>query len=241
MDSPKLAPQNTVRRFFLSQHGIGVSIQMILPIAAFVRELNRAEPDRLWIIPGLAVAVSSLLVVKEVVAFRTSNQPDKSALLDGCLFTLHRLLMWNRGQESDKDDVLRICVHEKINESWVQVTDYVGPKKRRGKGRRADISKGVVGLAFRNKETTIAKCRSRDERITQLITSFGYTEEEARGIRTDAMCWVAIPIGEPENFYAVVFLDVNSFDFFGRQDSFRMKTLQECVVSIASLLDAHNL
>lgn len=196
---------------------------------------HRAGNDDLAI-ASLVVAslVMVTLVIRAVKRNKKARRANSTHELDVVLHTLHAMLT-ERSVEA-RSASLRICVFvlAKQADSVYQLTNYVGHNGSNGAGRVYPLRAGVVGTAFRTGESQYDKLPKNISIIEYLIKKHGFDRNEASRVRQDRKSWAAIPVGEPNNVVAVIFLDSNKIDFFGNCNSIPRKMLESATIGVAS-------
>lgn len=183
------------------------------------------------------VALAVLRLFRERHRFKRVKQAEEepSSALDAVLISLHHTLLHGGGTPFKSPD-LRICLHAPRGpKEWRQVTDYVGPKVRVGKGSVRNRKVGVVGEAFRTGKHVLAKLPSGKDRI-QFLMKYGFEREEAAGVKSDTKSWLAVLVGDTNNPIAVLYCDSVETEFFGRKDHFRQNVLRAAVLGIAQFI-----
>jgi hypothetical protein len=100
-----------------------------------------------------------------------------------------------------------------------QLVPYIGGDG--GKiGRTFSARSGIIGKAVREKKGMVGKRLNENHAkyIDELVSSWSYTREDARGLTEDRRSWLAIPIFHTNRkVEAVVYLDSDEVDFFTDQ------------------------
>lgn len=156
--------------------------------------------------------------------------------LDGMVAALHATLVSGGGKQFSEPQ-LRICVHVPEGDHFVQLTEYFNGKFSSGKtGRRVRCEKGVVGEAIRTGKTTLAKVPRNTDRIDYLVSSCGYTREEAVAVRSNANSWIAVLVGQPDCIIGIIFCDAVPPTFFGNKNGFRWNVLHATALGVADYI-----
>lgn len=178
--------------------------------------------------------INTIIQLKEFRQDRGS-QGAREYVLQGILNALHSTIQYGGGKQFESPG-LRICLHvPKEDGNWYQLTDYAGPNQKRGRGKLADMSKGVVGEAFRTGRLVVAKLPGNSNLI-DFSLAYGYDRSEAAELKPDRQSWLAIPIGEPDAPIAVLYCDSSESEFFGAANQFRQKVLKAAVLGIAEFV-----
>jgi hypothetical protein len=202
-------------RWALAQTGTyGILIAICASAIGFSAVFNYWNQGRVWLTVLVSIGTLGVLcftVIQHLVGLAAARKKDSMHELEGCLYTLHAVL---RPPDQCK---LRLAVHRPVADALEQVTEYIGdtPKPRRI-GRKFPANAGIIGKAFREKETFVAR-RVNDDYdayIRELVTDWNYTEERARLLNPGAMAWMASPLVEGAKVEAVLYLDVNQREFF---------------------------
>lgn len=160
---------------------------------------------------------------KVIVQARSKANKEDPSDLEGCLHTLHEVLL--AGWESDIDPCLRLTIHlvDKAGTGVDQLMDYVGDNRSAPtKGRHFRATCGVTGDAIKTKNLVVAQRRNSDysQYLQEMIGSYNYLEAEARSLNAATMAWAAMPLEEEGRVVAVVYADSTDRSFFTeeRQD-----------------------
>lgn len=199
------------------------------------------RPLAAWV--GLIGAVGAVAVVvwRLVAAVRRDRSAGPQAELDAVLHTLHACLRFGCSKTFETVDV-RLCVFAPVLNSSetpkevYQLTDYVGPAVRHGRGRRLSCRCGVVGQAIRTGESCFYLLPDGADLAEVLVKDFGYTPEEAATKRKDRKSYAAIPVGEPGRIIAVLYIDSDTADLFGRKNSPPRRLLDAARLGVAEFV-----
>jgi hypothetical protein len=121
--------------------------------------------------------------------------------------------------------------HQRKKNCLVQITPYF-PTKEFGSFKRClDVSKGIVGKCFRTGEAQIQVVNRNADYRSELVTKWGFTEEETRKISSDKRAFLALPIvNKNDKVGAIVYLDAKSRTAF---DVHRIALINKVRVAIA--------
>jgi GAF domain len=175
--------------------------------------VNYWSQGRRWLAFLASVGTLGVLrfsVIQHAVGLTAARKKDSMHELEGCLYTLHAVLM------PSEQCRLRLAVHRPTRDALEQVTEYVGDKPKPGRiGRLFPANAAIIGKAFRENEVLIARRINDDYEayVKELITDWNYTEERARLLNPGAMEWMAVPLTENGKVEAIVYLDVNQRGF----------------------------
>jgi hypothetical protein len=184
-----------------------------------------------WIV-GSGVLVAGLSQVgKGVQRYRRESAKNSTHDLAGCLHTMNAVLL---GDSDSKTVGLRSTVHVPDGSDLVQALDYVGDQRKKNtQGRRMPVNVGAIGKALREKSISCA-CRTTDNHedfVRQMITSYSFSEEQARNLDASTMSWMAVPLkGERDAVAGVLYCDCQERDFFSDE---RQRLLAFAAVGIA--------
>jgi hypothetical protein len=169
--------------------------------------------------PGLAalavlgtVGVLLFSVAKQGVGLAAARKKDSSHELEGCLHTLHEVLEPGACR-------LRLAIHVPVKEELEQVTEYIGDAPKPGRvGRRFPANAGIIGKAYREQETFVARRVNDDYEayVQELVTDWNYTRERATKLNPGTMSWMAVPFFDTDQnrVDAVLYLDASEREFF---------------------------
>jgi len=202
-------------RWVLGQTGTyGILIALsasAIGVSAALNFWNQGRVSLAALVSLGTVGVLLFTVVQHLVGLAAARKKDSMHELEGCLYTLHAVL---RPPDQCK---LRLAVHRPVRDALEQVTEYIGDTPKPGRiGRRFPPNAGIIGKAFREKETFVARRVNDDYEayVRELVSDWNYTEERARLLNPGAMEWMATPLVEGGKVEAVLFLDVNQRAFF---------------------------
>ena len=158
------------------------------------------------------VGVLFFTLIKQAVGLGAARKKESTHELEGCLHTLHAVLVPGTCR-------LRLAIHVPVGEMMEQVTEYIGDKPKPGRiGRQFPVNAGIIGRAFRERDVFIGRRVNDDYEayIQELVRDWNYTEERARRLNPGAMAWMAVPFYDVDRqrVEAVLFADANSRDFF---------------------------
>jgi hypothetical protein len=112
-----------------------------------------------------------------------------------------------------------IWVPEK-NGNWLkQITNYL-PTGVTGSGRRFQVSKGVIGYAYRAKEYLVVSLKGNEYDDAQafrkyMMKSWGYDQKEANDLTSDRRAYLAAPIvNSQEEVVGILYCDSRNPDAF---------------------------
>ena len=217
-----LMPIPTTERWFTPL--IRESYSYDIAIATLTASLSiykAVEPDatkgREWAVIGLSAATAILSVAKTVAAYKKRKRDRTTHELEGCLHTLHAMLI----QDQPKEIRLRVTIYAPKDEGNLeQVVNYVGEDSERITSGRSFSNKcGAIGVAYRTKEPHKIHRQEADWTRHQaiLMKEVGYSKADAEGLNPSIYSCLAIPlVGNEDNsaVRAVVFLDSTGRDFF---------------------------
>jgi hypothetical protein len=182
-------------------------------------------------------AIAGCLGIALFFRARTRNMKARDSAnpqpLDAVLETLHAIVAEYSKVETREG--MRICVFVrglKENEAH-QICNYVGYREGQGAGRDISCRCGVVGEAFRTGKAAYAKL-PKGMGVVDFLVRQGFGREEAIRMRSDAKSWAAIPAGDP--VVAVLFLDSNIPDFFGKVTGNKRKILEYATMGVAKFI-----
>jgi hypothetical protein len=191
-----------------------------------------------WLVGGCALAVCALSVVRAILSYRTQAARESLHELQGCLMTLHSLLVDTEQPDEVSRHGLRLTVHvlQSDGSHLQQVLDYVGdPRGGRTAGRRFSVHCGIAGHVYRTREPHQAQRQNVDHEayVRELVELWAYDEAEARRIDPSAMSWMAAPITVRGRLEGVLFLDSLDPDFF---DEVRQDLILRAVTGVAKFV-----
>lgn len=129
----------------------------------------------------------------------------------------------------------RGCVKE-----YEQMFNYVGGSSSGGgKGRRFNVRSGIAGKAIREQAVLSASRNNSDYEayIMDLISSWGFTETDARGLSSSRNSWMAVPIKyKGDEVTGVLYLDSDDVSFF--DDENVKATIVWAAAGLAVFIDA---
>lgn len=163
------------------------------------------------------VAVCVFTIVRAALTYRREVKKQSLHELQGCLVTLHALLIGN-DPDAEQKAKLRLTVHVPIdNHHLQQVLNYVGDQ-RGGKTahRRFPMQSGIAGRVYRTRNTFHAHRVNDhyDAYIKELVTGWSYTEDDARKLNPETMSWMAVPIEGIQRIEGILYADACTRDFF---------------------------
>ncbi|MFM9902980.1 MAG: hypothetical protein ACKVQJ_00245 [Pyrinomonadaceae bacterium] len=187
---------------------------------------NANELALAWI--GLAGVF--LLIVTGVVkilqgSWKDTHEADEERYdgLRASVRLIHSLVRQYYGFDQKETEKLRVTIHRIVKpkprrspEELEQVIDYVGGSGG-GKGRKFSIRSGITGKAAREKDVFSASRTNADHEsyIKELISLWGYTEDDARRLSATRNSWLAVPIKYSSGeVTGIVYLDSAEKDFF---------------------------
>lgn len=183
-----------------------------------------------------AILIMALAIIKAVIQWRQKDAKDSPHELEGCLYTLHAILL----PEDQADHALRITVHvpQRGGKNLIQVVGYVGSQRKKATaGRLTPISCGITGRAYRTKKPVRLR-RANDDvdaYIQELIEAQGFTEEQARNIDPSTMSGYAAPLLSADStVVGIVYADAVDRDFFSDE---RVTILDRACVGIARFIE----
>jgi hypothetical protein len=191
-----------------------------------------------WFVGGCAFAVCVLSIVRAILSFRTQSTRESLHELQGCLMTLHSLLVDTEQPDQVSRLGLRLTVHVLLSDGihLQQVLDYVGdPRGGRTARRRFSVHCGIAGHVYRMREAHQAQRQNVDHEayVRELVELWAYDEAEARRIDPSAMSWMAAPITVRGRLEGVLFLDSLDPDFF---DEVRQDLILRAVTGVAKFV-----
>src|SRR5690606_32307588 len=108
---------------------------------------------------------------------------------------------------------------------------------RYGEGRDMPASKGIVGMAFRTGLGKFDSLPKHTNVVDYLTQVYGYTRPEAAEMRAEARAWAAIPVrGAGTTVVAVIFIDSDAREFFGKSNSPQRKIIEKTTIGVANFL-----
>lgn len=161
--------------------------------------LTRNDAPGWFVVMVVVVGFAQLgaSIVKVLATVKAENNEDQIHSLEGCLHTLHAFLM--ETVHDDTDPGIRITIHvpTKKGDELIQVLDYIGNQRAtKTAGRRFKVQSGIIGLAYREGKVLCASRvkASHEEFVRELVTTWGYSESDARKINPATMSWLAVPL-----------------------------------------------
>jgi len=215
----KIAPPSGRLLRFLKESTPYELLSALVTLSAGVVSASEKQSATAAILILLGVVLFVLTTVKLTVIWWTKEKLRSAHRLESSLYALHAIL------SSDADEAnppkLRVTIHVPTpNEKELeQVLDYVGDSRAGATaGRKFSVSCGIIGEAFRRKETLAATRQSADTEgyVKELIEDWGYTESDARKRDHSAMSWLAIPLesGDKKRVEGIVYCDSVDPEFF---------------------------
>jgi hypothetical protein len=182
----------------------------------------RARQRSVFGLEGAVAALAYLAaLVKGVLTWREKAVVPTHHDLEGCLYTLHRVLLGSAG--GGHDPTLRLTLHIPVDARGTvlleQVIDYVSddPDRRTGQGRRFSPRSGIIGQAFRTGTVFVATRESEDleQFVQELIDHWHYTLEDTKALDLRARSFIAVPLpGADDRTAAVLYVDSTKKDYF---------------------------
>jgi hypothetical protein len=191
----------------------GILIAVFAPFIGVPSAVNYWNQQRHALAVLVSVGIMGVMaftLIQHSVGLRAARKKDSMHELEGCLHTLHAVLAPPEGTR------LRLAVHRPIAGSLEQVTEYIGAAPKPGRiGRRFPENAGIIGRAYREGETLVARRVNDDYEayVRELIRDWNYTEARARLLNPGAMEWMAVPLIESGRVEAVLYIDVNKREF----------------------------
>jgi hypothetical protein len=190
--------------------------------------------------PEGAVAALAYLaaLVKGYLTWRDKAIVPHHHDLEGCLYTLHRVLLGSAG--GGHDPSLRLTLHIPVEGRagmmLEQVIDYVSddPTRRTGRGRQFSTRSGIIGQAFRTGTLYVATRESEDleQFVQELVDHWHYTIEDTKGLDLRARSFIAVPLpGADDRTAAVLYVDSTRAHYFTAE----RRQLRNCIVHRAPL------
>jgi len=173
------------------------------------------------------------LIWRAFLRNRKAQNANELHALDGVLHSLHAILTAGTTEIS-----LRICVFVpgKEPDKCHQITNYVGVEIPNGRGRDLPRRCGVVGTAFRMGVVQYAKLPKNTNVTDYLVNVHGFERDEISPTQLDRKSWSGIPVGDPGNVVAVIYLDSDKQEFFGKRNHPRRKTLDAATIGVAKFI-----
>lgn len=172
-----------------------------------------------WLVAISAFGVCTLSILRAIINYRQQARRDSLHELEGCLMTLHAILVEDDNPDRDKQDGLRLTVHVAIDANRLQqVMDYVGDG-RGGKtaGRVFLMQSGIAGRVYRTGESFAAERFEEDSEgyVRQLVRDWHYVEQDARKLNPATRAWMAVPLVVPgSKNMGILYLDSTSRGYF---------------------------
>ncbi|MEQ8847417.1 GAF domain-containing protein [Botrimarina sp.] len=240
----KLRPKGSWEKLGAGELFFEVPLAVAVVVQGAIASINycRKSPPELDLAIGSGLGALLAGVVLLWRAFvrhkKASKAESHSHELDAVLHTLHAVLI--ERTDKTREASLRICVFVpgRVADTIHQITNYVGDGPPHGAGRDLPCSKGVVGLAFRTGEAKYDKAPGSGSLADYYVKTYGYAREEAAGMRQDRSAWAAIPLVGGGRVLAVVFLDSDRRDFFGKANSPQRKTIESATLGVARFVQA---
>lgn len=218
----------------------------LVVIGASQRYAASPEQDSHGVFFGGVIIVGFIQFVastaKLIATARSSGNEDQIHSLEGCLHTLHAMLLST--VQDDSEPNIRVTVHVPCakKDELIQVLDYVGDQRAKNTaGRRFKVQSGIVGLAYRNGEMHFASRQNDDYEafIRELVKSWGYIDSDARKINPATRSWLAVPLcpSQTSKGDAVVYVDSTLPEFFEPQE--RRDLVVTACGGIARFVDSH--
>lgn len=233
-----LKPISRSKRFFSADMPYDIMIagaSLVGGVAASKRFAASTPPDKSAASVAFWLAVTTFFVVifKGFKNFRLAASRDDDSPLEGLLHVV-RSIVQSMGKECDP--TLRIALYMRDEKGPMQRTNYIGPTKADGKYRRISMGEGVVGSAFRTGQESHSTLPIGTNVVDFLTEKQGFTRDEAARRNSDRKSWIAVPIGEPNKVFAVIYCDSALADFFGNKNSQRRKALAGAILGVAEFL-----
>jgi hypothetical protein len=214
-----LAPSGRLKRLFTASTLCDFGIAIAALIGGVISAVEKQSSVGVFLII-LACVVFILAALKLIAAWHKKEREGSPHHLESSLYILHAML--TNDTLLNQDPHLRITLHLPTADGskLEQSLDYVGDKRGGSTARRRfSVNVGIIGLAFRCKEATVAVRKGSDteQYVRELVEDWGYTEDDARKRDMSAMTWMAIPLcSSPDNskVVAIVFLDATDPEFF---------------------------
>lgn len=214
-------PRPVWKRFLLSVFTWDLVIALnALPLACIAVEKLRREGTVGWwayIFPLIATLATGW---RCYLNWLKDSAAAQIHALEGALHVLNQCLLDTSASSTAPPPKLRLTIHVPTpdGQHLVQLLDYVGDQRRKKtKGRKTRANCGVIGEALRTKGMSRGSREDPDyERyISELITRWHFTEEDARNLDAASMAWLALPITDGQGKVAgVLFADSVDKGFF---------------------------
>ncbi|RUP24449.1 MAG: hypothetical protein EKK45_24725 [Curvibacter sp.] len=179
-----------------------------------------------WLIGGAVwlLGTSGLKIKHAAIADAKDSAARSHDGLVASLHVVHSIVaaaggIDDAGQQSDK---LRVTFHRVVPplhtcDHIEQIVPYVGGN-RDGAGRKFPVRSGITGRAVREGAAFIMdrKSGSFEDYKKELISEWGYTDSDVKGITSDRYAAMAVPIKSRDghNVLGVVYLDSSEKNFF---------------------------
>lgn len=212
---------------------------LALSVINAIRELRKDTPqfDLAYGYIVVALVLVTALVIRAFLRNKRARDSDSAHSLDVVLYTLHAVLT-KRTKDADKAS-LRICVfvHASKPGHVHQITDYVCDEISHGRGRNLPLRSGVVGTAFRSGKSQYDRLQKNMLVSEYLVQNYGFERAEAGAVSQDRKSWAAIPVGDSDHVVAVIYLDSNDPDFFGKSGGIVRKILDSSTIGVARYVE----
>ena len=241
------APKGKRVQFFtnLSFYDIVIALAALIAAGgALYLAAQETDPNKRivgYIIFGTAVVVFLANVVKASLQWRERSEKQSTHELEGCLFTLHAVLVTPLDSQAAIDAAgLRLTIHvpKGDNKNLVQLIDYVGtPRKNKMKtaGRLISIHCGITGQAFRTGSPfrLLRNDESYESYLKELVENQGFTEEQAKLVDRSTQSGYALPLVGEKAVMGIVYADATQVDFFTTE---RTETIKSACIGIAQFV-----
>jgi hypothetical protein len=170
--------------------------------------------------------------VRKKRSYRQQAKKESLHDLQGCLMTIHAILVAGESPEEVRQTGLRLTVHVAIDAYRLQqVLDYVGDDRGGPTaGRVFQMQSGIAGRVYRTGKAYAASRFAEDYEnyVTQLVETWHYVEQDARKLNPATRAWMAVPLALPgSKIQGILYLDSRNRDYFST-------VLRQFVISAAS-------
>lgn len=173
-----------------------------------------------WLVATSAFGVCTLSILRAIVTYRQQTKRESLHELEGCLMTIHAILVQDVSLDRQQETGLRLTVHVAIAEHQLQqVLHYVGDE-RGGytAGRVFPMESGIAGYVYRTREPFAARRIEQEYEgyVRELIREWNYIERRARKLNPATQAWMAVPlVASPgAKILGVLYLDSTDRDYF---------------------------
>jgi hypothetical protein len=213
---------------------------LVIAGVAVPKLVQDGRADAAWITLSAAGVICVSSVLSAVATLQHKRKKASIHDLEGCLLTLHGALHASGdANPEDEDPGVRVTLHVPRTKRGAvtleQTCDYICNDANRaiGKGRVFSPNTGLIGEVFRLNRIGIVERldASYESFLNDMVSRWGYTEEQARRLDGSVMSYFAVPLKSQEHgVEAIVYVDARQRGFFTKA---RQELVEAACIGIA--------